>query len=860
MRRLVLAVLATALSTFPAACSPSDGEPVPVRVPDESFAPAAWETSWSKEELSTWREGEIRELAPRADPRTEMGGLMEGAKVELIVPSPEGRVTSNDVAGTAVTGPDGRFRVGPGPSQSWILRVSKPGFAPIWIAAGRGLEPRGVVEAIGGPEVRIGLRPAVELAGEVVDESNRPVAGARVVSASVAYREETTTDDAGRFVVHAPGGGTILELDDPRYEVRPVKVDLRIGEPPPKPVVKARTAAPLRGRVVSTGGRPIADAVVVCVEDPSIQTRSGPDGAFEIRISRMQHAAAFTGGYEWHSAAVPRAGELELMLQPARGVSGRVVDAEGRPVADARLTAVVMNYEGIFERVLGPRTGPDGSFRFSWLPLTPRGITTPVRFFARKRGLGESAIVSFDPRGAASEIQLPLLGTRDLTGSATRDDGSPAAGAYVVAKWVHADGGVTGPETACLGVEESVSTHAGADGRWRLDDVPLGLHAKVQCATGSVVLERFVEGEGSAGAFDFVFEGGRAIAGRVVGSDGKPPEGAVHVTAELLNAEGVAARQAVTAGADGAFRFEKMPRGEYQIRAEGERYDLPGGGLASAGDESVVVKLERSASLTVRFSFEDGHAPGVPLAFSLLPVGGGSQQFRQTIPAGGGGEPIVLRGIYPGEWDLALSGDVWRASISHLRLEDGARLDLDVPVRRTLRVAARLLDGDGKPVARQLVVIAPAVPATGAPQTATSGEDGALDLTGLSPGRWVVLCDPPGAPPLRSEFEVKDGANPPLELRLPAHGRIVVHVARDNDTPIADAAIVLTAPDGSPVDAWGEGALILVNRFRTDATGTAKIRGVRAGKVRVEVRSGTELMKTVDVDVAAGRETTVEVP
>ncbi len=860
MRRLVLAALATAVAIELAACRPASDLPEPVRIPDEAFAPMEWETSWSKDELATWREGTVFHLAPRADPRTELGEPVEGAAVELIVPRPEGRVTAEDVVATAVTGPDGRFRVGPGPAQSWILRLSKPGFAPIWLAGGRGLELRGVVEPIGGPDIRAGLRPGVEVAGEVVDEAKRPVAGARIVSGSVAYREEVVSDDSGRFVIHPPRAGAVVELDDPRFDARPFQLALAADAPPQKPVIRARAATPLRGWVVSTEGRRIADAVVLCVEDPSIRTRSGADGRFEIRVSRMHHVASFTGGYGWHSAAVPRAGEMELMLEAVPGVAGKVVDAEGRPVADARLTAVVMNYEGLFERVLGPRTGPDGSFRFSWLPLAPRGVPTPPRFLALRRGLGESAVADSDPRAAAAGVKLVLLGTRDVAGRVTRDDGSPVGGAFVLAKWGHWDGGITEPEAAALGLPESAIAHSGADGLWTIDDVPLGLHAKVQCASEGVVQERFLEGAQAAKSFDFVFEDGLPLAGRVVGSDGKPAEGAVRVTVHLLNSEGVATHQGTTTGPDGAFRFEKLPRGEYQMRAEGDRYDLPGGGLAKAGDTSVVVKLERSGSLTVRLAFDGGRAPDVPLAFSLLPAEGGSQQFRQTIPAGRGGEPIPLVGIYPGAWKLDISGDVWRGAVDDLRIADGARIEIDVPVRRTLRVAARLVDGDGRPLARQLVVVAPIVPGSRPPQTATSGDGGTLDLTGLAPGRWVVTCDPPGAPPLRVEFDVTDGVNPPLELRLPAHGRLVVNVERDNGSPLADAAIVLTAKDGTPVNAWGEGSTLLTNRFRTDAKGTATIRGVRAGAVHVEVRSGTALMKAFDVDVVAGEEKTVEVP
>jgi hypothetical protein len=108
---------------------------------------------------------------------------------------------------------------------------------------------------------------------------------------------------------------------------------------------------------------------------------------------------------------------------------------------------------------------------------------------------------------------------------------------------------------------------------------------------------------------------------------------------------------------------------------------------------------------------------------------------------------------------------------------------------------------------------------------------------------------------------VKDGANPPLELRVPPSGGIVVRVAKDDGEPIAGAVVVLTAPDRSSVDAWEDaGPPGRSNRFRTNAEGIAAIVGVRAGRVHVEVRSDPAVLKSTDVDVAPGRTVNVDVP
>ena len=66
--------------------------------------------------------------------------------------------------------------------------------------------------------------------------------------------------------------------------------------------------------------------------------------------------------------------------------------------------------------------------------------------------------------------------------------------------------------------------------------------------------------------------------------------------------------------------------------------------------------------------------------------------------------------------------------------------------------------------------------------------------------------------------------------------------------------MILTDSAGAAVDAWGEQALQLANRFRTDAAGRARVLGVRAGPVHVEAQSAATVLGRVDLDVAADEE------
>ncbi len=833
-------------------------------VPDAALDQTPWERDWSADEPMTWRDGFAMDIAAGGDPRAADFVPVTGALVEVFSVAPDGTLSESPVGATATTGPDGRFHVGPAPEDGWVIRLSKPGATTTWVGGGRGGIVRGVVIPPPGKEIRVGLRAGHDVAGRVVDPSKRPVAGVRLVAFAEAYRDATTTDADGRFKLNAPGGPVLVEVDDPRWE--PAKAPIAVPEKEAAPEVEivARAAPPLEGWVRTRDGRPIVGAAVFDSGDAKrVRARSDGDGRFRLTVSRDRRIAVVAGGFGWRSCAVPKAGDLEILLDPADAVAGTVVDAAGKPLADARLAAVAFGPDGGLERVLGPRTAADGSFRFSWLPKPWRGATTPTRLIAVKRGSGESAIVSADAVRAAGG-KIVVLGARDVVGRVTRAggvlsvDGTPIADASVQAVWGHWDGGVTAPERDVFGLPESTAVRADADGRFRLRDVPLKLHARIRCAVDGVVLEKLLDPTDPAASFDFAFPAGLPIAGKVTAPDGGPVEGAINVRAQLLNAQGTEVDRTTRADPDGSFRFDPLPSGEYQITAWGPMYDMAGGAPVKAGETSTVVRMHKSSTPKFAFVFDGGAPPDERLEFVLQPYGGGAVVYKRTLEPGHAGDGIELTGVTFGTWTLQVSCGAWRGGIEKLEVGDGEKRTVDVHLVRTVRVAAKLLASDGSPRAAVLVVACQIAPTKGRVVQATSGADGSLELTGLLPGRWRASADAPGVASLRTEFDVVDGVNPPIELRMPAYGTIVVRVSGD-DAP--DADVTLSDAAGAPVYGWAEGAAIAMNKFHVGPDGHAAIRGVAVGTVRVEVAdaSSKRSLRTLDVVVAAGRDAYVDV-
>jgi hypothetical protein len=847
--------LVPALLACLAACGPRGGVTEPV--PDETFDPAPWESAWSPAEISAWREGVVMDLTRGGDTGDEKFAPGAGALVELFAVSPDGKISPAPIA-AMTTGPDGTFRVGPGPENGWILKMSRPDTTTTWVGGGLGLSFRGVVMPPPGKSIRLGMRAAHDLAGRVVDPAGKPVAGAHLTFSGEAHRDETTTDADGRFALRPPRGAVVVELDDKRFETAHAMAFIpETGQAPDVSIV-ARPATPLSGWVQNRDGVRLSGVAVFGVDDPRNRARTDAQGRFSLATDRRVRVAAVADGYGWRTCVPPVAGELEIILDAAEGVVGRVVDADGRPVPDARLSAVVHGYAGVLEHVLGPRTASDGSFRFSWLPKPWRGATTPAWFLARKRGVGESAIQTNGGAGKvdASNAKLVIAGVRDVVGRVKRADGRPIADALIEARWGHWDGGITQSEVAVLGLNEAAFARSDADGRWRIPAVPLELRAKIRCGAEGIVLERTLDSVPAGAPFDFEFESGRDIAGKVVAPDGSPVEGDIDIRAQLLMAQGTEADRSMRAARDGSFRFEDLPSGEYQLTAWGAKYDLSGVLLVKAGAEAVEVRMHKTATLKFAFAFDAGGPPAEPLSLKLEPYGGGAVVHRRTLKSEEFGAGVELSGVTPGAWTLAVSCGLWRAGIDRLDVIDGESRTIDVPLVRTLRVAARLLAPDGGPRASTQVVISPVPPTKGAVVWATSAGDGTLDLTGLLPGKWLASVDAPGAAAMRTEFVLAAESNEPLVLKMPPHGAIVVRVPPEEAKGVE---VSLCDDAGAPVLAWADGAATSMSQFNVDSEGRATLRGVRVGKVKVNVRVSGSSPRPFEVVVAAGRESLVEV-
>ena len=290
--------------------------------------------------------------------------------------------------------------------------------------------------------------------------------------------------------------------------------------PPPPPPVRARESAPekkgtavVKGQVTSVDGRPLRRAQINLrgPELPNGRTTStGLEGEYEIReipAGRYTVAAA-RGGYLPSQYGQKHHGEqgipvdigngavldrINITLERAGVISGRVLDEAGEPVAGAAIyTMQSQFFRGRRQLVPanmggGMRTDDTGMYRIS--PLAPgeylvlalfretwvaddkdkQALGYAPSYFPGTTSVAAAQRIKVVAGQEASAIDFSLVPGRAATisGTVVTADGSPIAAANVGVTQE-----VTGPNGSSMSM--IANTRAGADGTFKIRDVSPG--------------------------------------------------------------------------------------------------------------------------------------------------------------------------------------------------------------------------------------------------------------------------------------------------------------------------------------------------------------------------------------------------
>ncbi|QDU83423.1 Nickel uptake substrate-specific transmembrane region [Planctomycetes bacterium Pla163] len=621
------------------------------------------------------------------------------------------------------------------------------------------------------------------------------------------------------------------------------------------------------------------------------ETRDG--GAFEFRAVPAVGAYGLLVRPEGYAVDL----ELGLRLEPGehrvleavlgRGalVRGRVVDEAGAGIGGAQVQA---RYRGALSNAVGTlaqaTTRADGSFE---LRNVAAGVVDLIASAERRLETRERFDFEFVDGAVHDGVVVVLTRGASISGRVEFPDGSPAAGASVVAG---ADlsrlggGGMTGAD-----IERTRGSNAttDADGRFTLEglsDSVFALTARADTSTPAPVDDTDAAPERDAPRGDvwraraknvepgpepvvLVLERLEALRGRVVAADDGEPLADFSVRATLAGSGamfGIGAERrekSFESADDGYFALFDLEPGAWEIEVGAE------GRSTSARREIDVPQAEGADVPVFELALAAGVA-GIVVDPAGTPVAGAGVSVRldlarriEAMQSGGVAEVFtdvdgrfLLEQLSPGSLNLVADLDGYAASApTPVDAVAGVTTqDVVIALRRGGTLTGQVFGEDGQPSKGRMVSVQD-MPDYAFQRIVTTDDDGAFELESLEPGKWQVIATPNYMDD-DSSLDDDDGGAAELFAQLKM---ATVDIVEDETVHV-----VLGAPPANPVDLRGrvlyagepvEGAMIsalseagdgdTLSRLKmivTDADGAFEVRLDEAGPLHLTVQSGME--------------------
>ncbi len=656
------------------------------------------------------------------------------------------------------------------------------------------------------------LDPEVPVEGRVVDSDGQPLAGAlvsaREASGQAAFPfsesgrsrgEPATTGADGGFRLGGFAAGAVLSVQVSAEGYLPVsRRGVRLPTEAPL-LVRLEPAATLTGRVVDTRGRPVAQALVgpssrVWSQGVHSFVRTDDDGEFSLSpvAAGVQVLEARKEGYV---TSAPRSVEVtagreppkvEIVLEAAAVLEGRVLTPDGIAVSGARVTATRRREV----QVPGQEALTDGDGRFVLDQLAPG----PVTVRAEKEGF-TSAEVEAEAGGAASGVELVLGRGVEVSGFLADAAGEPLPAREVALSLSAIRFAMAGEARATSRTDGSFTISGVADGSYRITVMDRGrpwyVRPEPVVVAGSPV--RGVEVRLPPEA---------AIRGRLIGLEPEDLPG-LRIFASAAELGWPRPGRVL---ADGGYEISDLAPGEWRVRGA-----VPDGGPVATAEVSIEpgqaeaqadLRFERGLTLTGTVLRAGEPVAGLTVSVSSLTRPAGNS--AQTDGAG----RFRVRSLGRGTNVVQIqSPDLSLQSVRKVEMDGDRDVVFEVGGHR---VAGTVVSADGAEAIGAAEVRAGRASADGfggwSGSSALTNADGRFLLTDLEEGEWRLRVRKEGYGDRTVPVAVGTGdvELPPIRLERTPGLVLIVHLA-DGGVPQGVGAVAFG--DG-PQPVWSGGGQV----------------------------------------------------
>jgi protocatechuate 3,4-dioxygenase beta subunit len=557
---------------------------------------------------------------------------------------------------------------------------------------------------------------------------------------------------------------------------------------------------------------PVGGALLVASKDGWVQPGLSPQTML-MNVGKIFQGGASTDSGEGIVVVIAKPGDVvERTLELARGtmIRGTVTTPDGKPVTGAKVSVEFASSGGGFMRQIqaffplgeARLSGAEGVFE---LPSPPAGQKVAV--VARAQGYleGRTEDLMTKPGEALEGVVVKLRQGASIEGKVTGPEGKPIDGAMV--RFTPQEGKDDWGRRWRL--RSARPQRTGSDGSYRIDHVEPG-KLTIQFSHPSFVSasrDNVETSDGTATEVSVELGAALAIAGKVVGADGKPYAGA---RISVARSEPIPAGadpyfqppEGIATSGDGSFSLPGLLPGKYRVTATADGSADSDPVEVEAGGPAVSLRLGAAYTISgIVRSRQGGPLSNVRIR-ATREGGNGENESANTNRDG----RFEVRDLAAGTYEvLAEAG--WGAGSSRPNLipakvsgVTAGTQDLLIEVEEGLRISGVVLLGDGTPVAEGWANANQVMKAgdKGAPVSASGPVlDGKFDLAGLVPGRYTVGV---GGNNLPYKTVQADAGASDVKIQYGQGGSIEGRVRRADGTSAAQVWVGANGPDGSAGD------------------------------------------------------------